>query len=416
MTFDKKSFFLFSIGLFSTFYIRVIGSLIVGEILVMLLFLYLFLKRDVAKLYKKKDIRVYTHLLLLAAFSCIMSSMFRGMDTNALLKGTFTILLLIPGLYVFLWLLKDKPYRIIYYLFGGIVSGILTNYYFIEFSMYNVNDFMSIEEALEEQYLYVYLPYFLFAIAISYNKYPKITAISMIGMGTFLLMGMSRRYFLLMLIAACVLFFTGGKKVAIAMSGRKKVLLIMLFCIGGMIAKYGYEELALSGALGESAQAKYEMQASSAIGIASGRSDFFVGLITVWHHPVAGLGFMGATNDSRQIMTEYSRLSGDPVDVDSNRIYGHSSILSWWIFFGVLAVPFWIFVLKQCFIYFNKNIYAEPKLAAYILVCVLSLLWDIFFSPFANRIGYATILVLMFILKEKNKNNALHPVNSHSNL
>jgi hypothetical protein len=422
MNLNKKNILLFSIGLFSAFYVRIIGSLIISEIIIIFLYLYLFIKGEVFNFYKKKEIRIYTKLLLLASLSCIISALFRGLEQEATLKGLFTILLLIPGFYVFYWLLKDEPYRIVYYLGGTIISTFLTVNYFPDFSIYTVNSWMSVEEAMEEQYSQIYFPYFMFAIAILYKKYPKITAFSMMGMGLFLLYGMSRKSFLFFFIAAIVLFFTTHKNTGRTMAkGKgKKIWLLLLICAGGLGAKFAYEDLASSGMLGENTQNKYEMQVSSKIGIASGRSDFFVGLLTVWHYPIVGIGFMGKTNDSRQIMAEYNKLSGESVDINSNRIYGHSSILSWWIFFGILAVPFWIYLLRQCFVFFNKNIYTYPKLTAYMLVIILSLLWDVFFSPFNNRIYYAHILVLITIInsyesKYKNK-NAFPAFNSNSNI
>jgi hypothetical protein len=408
-----KNNLLFLIGLLSAFYVRIIGSLIVGEIIVMLLFLCLIINRQVIISYKNKDIRVYTGLLLLAALSSIVSALYRELDTTSTLKGFFTILLLIPGLYVFHWLLNDRPYRIVYYLAGMIISTILTIHYFPEFSMYEVNDYLSLEEAMEIQWTYVYLPYFMFAIAFFYQKYPKITAFSMIGMGFFLLYGMGRRSFLIFLIASVVLLFTGGKNIGKTLTGKKKFIIIILLCIGGLVAKYAYEDLAQRGVLGENAQRKYEMQARTKIGLFSGRSKLISGLITLTHHPIMGIGTYGNTvEDSREITLKFYELTG----LYSDDIYAHSAMFDWWLCFGILALPFWIYVLKQCRIFF-KNIYAYPQLTAYMLTGVLYLLWDVFFSPFANRIGYATILILMLIIKSQNKHNdAIPAINSNSNI
>lgn len=401
-----KNIMLFCIGLFSSFFLRIIGAITIGEILVLFLFLFLMTKKGIYYYYNiNKDLKIYTNLLLLAAFSCIISSLLTGSIENTL-KGLFSILLLIPGLYVFFWLLYEEPKKIIYYLIGAVISGILVNNYFHGFSDLLVNQrSISFEEQQEVQFAALYIPYFVLFIALLYNRFPKLTAILMIFMGIFLLYGFSRSSFLIYIISSAILLFASSEDRIFKMKKHISTFLIVI-CITAWGAKQLYSYWASNGTLGKRAYDKYEMQSGNKGGILSSRNYFIRGLITLTYHPILGIGIYNKVDidESIEIRKKFAKITGTPYRYWDDNVASHSAMLDWWIFFGILALPFWLYVIKQCYIFLTKYLFTYRPLTAYLLLTVVGLLWSIFFSPFGYRLSYAISLTLMAIIKSQDCN------------
>jgi hypothetical protein len=402
--------FLFLIGLFSSFCIKVIGATTISELISLLLFSYLFVAKKVSLIYGNKDIRTYTWLILLSAFSCFMSSVIINHDLSEMLKRIVIILLLIPGLFVLYWLLISKPYKVVYYLIGVIISDLLVRFYFPQFSDLIVNDRgLTIDEMDEILFYYTYAPYFTFIIALLYSKFSQLTIISIVGMGFMFLYGSSRANFLIYLFSAVILLLIGTKKspLYIRTKIRKyKIFFFILIIITGFCISKTYTYFAATGKLGEAAKNKYEMQSSGNIGNLGGRSSFFRGLIAVMYHPIIGVVDPVKANidDIQEITEDYIAFVGNDneyiTSYNSNNISGHSTIIDWWLSYGILALPFWIFLLIQCYICLTKYIFVYKPLTAYLLVGVISLVWDVFFSPFGIRIRYEIMIALMIIVKQ----------------
>lgn len=409
-----EAILLFLVGLFSSFFVKVIGATTISELFLLLLFLYLFITKKTLRIYANKDIKWYTWFLLLSAFSCIMSSIILDYGFGKTLKNILIIVVLIPGLYVLYWLLISNPYKVIYYLIGVIISDLLVRFYFPQFSDLIVNERgMTIDERDENLFYYTYAPYFTLIVALFYMKFSRLTIASMVVIGFIFLYGGSRANFLIYLFSAVILMFIGTKKSSsyIRTNIRKyKLIFVVIIVIAGLGINETYTYFASTGMLGEDAKNKYEMQSLSNVGNLGGRSSFFRGLIAVAHHPI--IGVMDPTNadidDNQEILEDYISFvdndNGYVLRNDKN-ISGHSTIIDWWLSYGILALPFWVFVLIQCYVCLTKYFFECRTLTAYLLVGVLSLLWDIFFSPFGFRIRYEIVIALMAVVKQYGKIN-----------
>lgn len=158
----------------------------------------------------------------------------------------------------------------------------------------------------------------------------------------------------------------------------------------------GYGYMAKSGALGEYGKWKYEVQEKKKGGIASSRSWSMRGIIALSHHPLGGLKDSGKeVADNEEIRREYAQFMN--ISISSNKsLMGHSTILDWWIVYGIFTVPFWIYIIKLTVMALKGMLSdASNSLLAVTLYSCLNMLWDIFFSPFGGRIGYGLSIMLV---------------------
>jgi hypothetical protein len=389
------------------------GSITIGEFVLLFCFFYLFVTNKTRRIYANKDIKRFTLFLLLSVLSCLFSCFIINYDFDGILKNIAIIVFLIPGTYVLFWLLNDKPERVKYYLVGVILSDLLVRFFFPQFSDLVVNQRgMTFDEQDEVLFYYTYSPYFILIITLLYEKFSTLTLFFLFIFGFVFLWGGSRANFLIYLMSATILIFTGLNHDITRIEQKiKKYKFTFLFFI--VIAGFGisktYSYLAETGMLGGAAQAKYEMQTVSKAGILGGRSSFFRGLIAVKHHPIIGVGSASNAkiNDGQIILKEYQNFAGE-YTIGSNiikNISGHSTILDWWLSFGLLSLPFWIWIIMLCCKCLTKYFFLSKQLTAYMIVGTISLLWDIFFSPFGFRIRYEVMIALIIILKHQYENS-----------
>lgn len=416
-----KDYLTFFIGIFSGFYIRVIGILCVSEIVLLLVAFYILLTRKVSYKHNKQFKNIII-LSVLAFVGTIISGVVNGSSFIDITKWLFTIFLFVVDLIAVFWLLSDKVTRIIYYLFFSMIGVLLTSTILPQFSVHalvNVENEViqkTLSERLDlnaELFAYQYAPIFLFLIAFLYGKMPKLTIAIMFFAGVFFLFGDSRHLFLIYELAAVIMMFLGvvneQNKMIKMQKMRKNVLPFLIILFGAAIViKSSYEYMAKNGILGEWAQYKYELQSSNNNDIVLGsRMITFEGLYIILKDPIWGFGPYAV--DKNGYAQEFARMM--KTEYDSSRILGgHSFLVQFWTYGGILALLLWLYVIYLGINFIINGIVYEPSLTPFLLIFVILLLYNILFSPFGNRVSnaYALVMISIILSNTKTSNKSIY--------
>jgi hypothetical protein len=184
-----------------------------------------------------------------------------------------------------------------------------------------------------------------------------------------------------------------------------RILALMLLALGAAGAAQGAVMLATaSGLLSQYEQEKNEKQAESPGGLLIGaRPATLVSWRAVIDSPILGHGSkpknpkyaeMLADLEVRYGMSEAS--PEDQADRSEGKIPSHSFLLGTWISAGVLGAVFWIYLLAPA----SKALLKVPSLslplAPLYAYALISLIWNIFFSPFAGVHRVLAALAIVF--------------------
>lgn len=402
--------FYFFVGLLSFFYARILGMISFGEIMIIIYVTWLVFSRRLSLGKWIGDSQVHTTILLLvlAVFSALIFNLLNGSSDAEIAKYIGTIILLPFSLFFFRDMLMTNDRGILFFILGYGLSTIIVNMYFVQFSDFVVgNRDGDLKQFQEEFYAYTICNLAYIINAFYFKKNIKLLFLLNFLLAILCLMGNSRHLFLMLVIHDFILFlyyYVMKRHVYVTFSKLISWGTILSFIL--LFTYYGYGFMAESGALGEYGKLKYESQEKEKGGIVSSRSYFVKGLITLTHYPLGGLSNDGRdVNDNLEIRQEYAQIMEIPVPSSKN-LMGHSVILNWWIAFGILSVPFWLYIiwlLISCFKYLF-NSYDDNVFVALMFYSSLNMLWDIFFSPFGGRIGYGlSIILIIYILSSSKK-------------
>lgn len=397
------SIFYFIVGLLSAFCVRLLGIITIGEILVILFALWNLLSHRL-----KWDIpifdrctRILIGLVILSAISSIITGLLCYTPLKEILKGFGTIFLLIFSFLFFKKILIDRYKDIVIFLLGYGLSSVIVNLYFIQFSDLIVgNRGLEIEFFREEMYAYIicYLAFFINGYL--YSKNIRLLIIANLLLALLCLFGNSRANFLLLIITDFMLFcnyriIVKGYRLA----AKTLISWIFLLCILLFFSYKGYSFLASNGYLGEGAKHKYEVQSKNKGGILSARSYIVRGFVTIAHHPMGGIGMDHNVSDNEDIRRKFAEITQTKYRSWDRNIMSHTAIFDWWIAYGIFTFPFWLYVIYLAFKGLKVAIMSNHPLSALVIFSTLSLLWNMFTSPFSLRIQYGfSIMLLIFII------------------
>jgi hypothetical protein len=172
------------------------------------------------------------------------------------------------------------------------------------------------------------------------------------------------------------------------------------------------------GIVDEDAQAKNEAQAQGGNLLLGGRPEFAVGLRAALDSPIIGHGSWA--KDPKYYEMLYDALvesgeqdeqrGGDIISGGDPLIPAHSGIVNAWVWAGIFGLVFWIYIVWLVMNGVLNIALMRPPFAPLYMWLVISMFWDIFFSPFAasRRITDAFLLVVMADLMQRK--SALDPV------
>lgn len=395
---SNKDIFVFIIGLFSMIKFRLLGTFGISELMVFLS--YLCINPLYAQ--ENKQVRQLFIFLFIWLIGVIISDQVNHSGLENSLKGAFNIvflILLIPFAY---WALYDKPERMLYFWAGVAISSILG----FRFQRVELMNELSADIWLvyAVKWIFLFLGGWLY-----YKNHRKIAYVVVLSFALWTLWHLSRNIFLTLTLTTAILIYIGkideGNKVYKYHLYRKRMLKIILVLFVAFICiKYTYESLAENGTLGERAKEKYEFQSKSEIGLVSGRADFLTALYAISKKPIWGYGSYARDRD--HIIRDFNTLMGLPYFGErkgGNFVPGHSYILGAWVYAGILGLFFWIFVLKKIFIFLRYYLFNKPKLIYINLLLTSNFLWDIFFSPFSDRLNFVFYILVIIIISNEDE-------------
>ena len=212
-----------------------------------------------------------------------------------------------------------------------------------------------------------------------------------------------------------IAIFCGKSRKRMQKFGQNIWLIICIAVVGVFIAHAGYRYAATSGLLGEKARDKYEHQTKGEGGILKllmgGRGEFFIGFLEALNKPWIGHGPWAFDNGEATMY--FLENYGDAGDYENalesmryrERIGGstlgyipaHSHISSFFLWFGIIGLIYWLYVLYAIFRYLHKEMAAAPHWFGVLALGAPSFLWALFFSGFGFRIVTMPYVVLLFM-------------------
>lgn len=195
----------------------------------------------------------------------------------------------------------------------------------------------------------------------------------------------------------------------ITKSVKKNSALVLSGVLAVVAIFAAYPAVALSGALGQRAQAQqvtYESQDSNFL--LATRLELPHTFYLAIQNPILGIGAFGKSDvEDSMAALDFVNTYVAPLDVNSyNYLLGqhfgypgynaHTAIMGTFLFAGVLALPFWFFVIARS-IHALKNLgNAGGHVPALVVYFAGLTLWDVFFSPLSTR-SHVAFAVALFI-------------------
>ena len=197
--------------------------------------------------------------------------------------------------------------------------------------------------------------------------------------------------------------------------GRNIWLILCIAMLGVSIAHGGYRFAATHGYLGEESREKYERQTKGEGGVLKllmgGRGEFFIGFLEALNKPWVGHGPWALDNGEATMyfLEKYGDAEDFQEAIESMRyrarngisslgyIPAHSHIASFFLWFGVIGLVYWLYVMYAMFRYFKKEMTAAPHWFGVVALSAPSFLWALFFSGFGYRIITMPYVVLLFM-------------------
>jgi O-antigen ligase len=170
--------------------------------------------------------------------------------------------------------------------------------------------------------------------------------------------------------------------------------LLVVVSIG---VKDGYESFAASGALGEKAYNKYQMQSKYGNLIVGARQGPFIGIAAALDKPIVGHGAWA------RMEKDYIAAASDLFGVEFYReknfnyhrvfIPSHSMIIAAWVEGGIFGLVFWVYAMVFAARSLPRAMLVLPEYAGVILINSMGFFWSVLFSPIQSRNYTAMIMV-----------------------
>lgn len=415
--YNRYAWFAFLIGLGYKTQVYLFGCIGISEVVVFLLAPILFVA-DFHQLKRDGFMPILT-LCALTMFGCLLSATVNRSGLVETYKAFAMIYSMTAAIIVFHRLLSVNPNGVGWYLLGYAISSVITVWAFhpkanieVGFLGHQTSDELvgGVMFWIKKVREFAIIP-----LCLWYFKTPIVYSMFMpVSYGVYcMLASSSGRSMALGTIGATVLVAI-GRKSRWRMNRISKYFILMI-AIGVVVIgvfNYAYKKAALSGVMGDAARAKYEMQSKmgdSAIRIlVSGRKEFFISLPACLDNPIVGLG--PRCLDTKGYVSRFLGKYGTPEESAYHQymllmmggvcsLPCHSHITSFWLWFGIFGLLFWLYVILLCFQYFLKYISAVPQWFGYFSLSIPMLFWDMFFSPFNWRMNTGVLLTALTIAK-----------------
>ena len=227
---------------------------------------------------------------------------------------------------------------------------------------------------------------------------------------------------------SCAIIFFGRKKISSMKIIQRHLFLFALLGVSlAMGLKTGYVAMAKSGYLNERAMRKYEGQMKRNTGLLGmligGRSETFAGLFACFDNPIWGFGpwSIDENDYTGQFMIKYGDY--DDYVAYSKRLAkaramgwrgagmpSHSHVIGFWVRYGILGLPFWLYIAYCMYRHFRHNMAAIPNWYGYFAIELGLNCWHIIFSPYGNRIGDCLFITCLLLAEAVRRNKINLPI------
>lgn len=412
----RANSYLFFLGLFSELHVRLIGSLALSEVYMFLVAPLIFIA-DADKL-RRHGFMPFIYFTFLAMMGCVFSSIINATPFPMAIRGFASVysLFAIP---VVLHRYISKNMAGLKWLILGVALSAFASVFGMQ-SGVEVASGEIMEGGVEATELY-FVRHFGGLISVWYRGWymscpTAIAAILMfIPILQMLMFTATGRSALFVALISLFMLLYVNRRVDKMRNLKKHILLIgFIGMITAVAFTQGYKYAAINGMLTEGARNKYEYQTRKGGGplalLMSGRGDVFTGFMACCDRPIFGFGPWAV--DDGYYWTRFLLKFGDDEDIEKfhneqkfkrqqgiqqSLIPAHSHIVGFWLWYGILALPLWIYVLKEIIVYMRRYMDAVPQWFAILACGAPGIFWNIFFSPFSSRVSvsmYITCLLL----------------------
>jgi hypothetical protein len=377
----------FLIPLFRVIQVRVGGLLSGADILLLITFVSLAVRRKI-------NIQVpgAKPLLLLCSLwlgSQCATDIVRHSAFADYARGWSNIGLTIVNFLVFFSLLYGRKRRILLYGWGLAIAAVLVY-------LVNPDTNMAVDPWKFAFGFAITWGVFLFLSRKGIRGYSPVIISTMIGIINIALGSRSLGGFSLATSFYLFIALRNRKRIAmgVTMKASSALAIAATLILGVACIVWGYQHAARTGILGADAQTKYEKQSSGKFGfLLGGRIEMLGSIPAILDSPILGHGSWA--KDPKYLIIERQALAvfGYDMATDDLSLEGaqlglipsHSYILGAWVDAGVLGGIFWIwvfgFVVKSII-----RLYATTSpLLPYATFVAFSLLWDIPYSPYGAQ-------------------------------
>ena len=407
---DLGGAWLFLVGASVAVDVPVVGRLMGPDILCSLGLLVLLVLRG--KRQFTREAKVFLVMAGIWLAGAVITDLIRETPAENFVRGWFKIIsFAITFVYLYLTT-KGKLFRIMYFIVG-LSLGVLLAYVLVP------------DEYLHSApWKFGYGPAITIVVMICIST-PFFTQVfglwGQIAVATLMavvnLMGESRAVFGILL--ATGLIAGAGRVFKIALRGRPVPKPVFALCLlGGIVLYQGvvmlYGAAATNGLLGPEALEKYEMQTRGDTGLLlGGRAESLVSTQAIADSPIIGHGSWASdytyVNLYLALLERRGlQIAGDPY-ADS-LIPSHSFLLGSWVEAGILGGVFWIYVFAVCGRSLFSLLHIPSWSRPFVAFTVLSLMWDVLFSPFGAHERFsvaAEFCVVLWAIRNENPQEQL---------
>lgn len=183
-----------------------------------------------------------------------------------------------------------------------------------------------------------------------------------------------------------------------------RVLVLAVYVMGaGLAAQSLVHFVTRAGYLSEESAAKNEEESNAGNLLLGGRPEFVVGLRAALDAPIIGHGSWAQEFKYQEMLADMQVELGGSNEPEQALEYAgalipsHSHIIGAWVFSGIAGPIFWLYVLWVIVRAIVRITVLRPPLAPIYTWMMISMLWDIGFSPFAftRRLTEGFLLVVM---------------------
>lgn len=416
----------FALGLGSQ--LQILASLSITESI--LLFSAPFLIFNELGHMRRNGVAVYFYLSLLLVFGCMLACIVNQTYSVFVLRGMAVCCIISCTIVFSHWIIRHDPSGFRWFFVGSAISIVLCTFIFkrsFETTMYgyDAEGIMSgplfwiqrigavVTIPIKGWYLQTPLvysalaPLFLAAYAFFTSESGRSAALASLGF--------------------VLLVFFGGNKRRTMMRVSRHFFIFIITAAALVACAYAiYTSAALSGRLNEKALAKYEKQTHGEKGIVrlllGGRADSIVGLLACLDKPLIGWG-PWAEDEGGRYMGEFLSKYGAPEDyalfIERERaghfhqyrvlLSCHSHITEFWLWYGASGL---IFILYSTFIlirFLRQDVYVVPQWYGWLACAIPGVMWHIFFSAFADRVGFPLMVVACLMSRAVRKGYFILP-------